>query len=102
MKILGIFVISLLTLFFNEINTSKTRSHTSIGSGVFSLGLSKYKHRIQSKIKTVIKSFSTTNSGIKKKVKLLPGIIYFEGWIRFFKYSGEEQLRPNNFFTNHL
>jgi len=96
MKILVFFIMFLLTSFFNGINATNTESR--IGSGVFSLGLSKYKHRSQ--IKTENKSFSSTNLEIMKKVKLLPGTIYFQGWIRFFKYTGENLLRPSHFFTN--
>merc|ERR1712032_997224 len=28
------------------------------------------------------------------------GTIYFQGWVRFYKYSGSKQLRPSHFFTN--
>jgi hypothetical protein len=62
----------------------------SSSSGTYSLGLSKYKKS---------KHYSTLEIN-RKKVKLLPGKIYFEGWLRFFKYSGGNQLRPSHFFKN--
>jgi len=101
MKILGTFVIFLLTLFLIGINTTKTRSrsHSRFGSGVFSLGLSKLRN--ENHLKSGIKLYSTLNSKKKnKKIKLLPGKLYFKGWLRFYKYSGGNQLRPNHFFTN--
>ena len=66
MKILGAFVLFLLTLFFIGINTSKlhTRVRSSSGSGSYGLGL--YKHT--SHLKERVKLYTTKKPKTKKKL----------------------------------
>ena len=85
MKILGIFIMLILTFYSINILTIK--------SGSFSF------NKLNNKVSNTSGSNSLMENK-RKKIKLLPGMLYFQGWIKFFKYSGGKVLRPTNFFIN--
>jgi len=107
MKILGTFIIFILSICFI--------SNTSIGIGVGSGSFGKNKLSHMSSSNNQLSHMSNSNNKLshmsnskmllekkkkKKHVKLLPGKLYFQGWVRFYKYTGAAMLKPNHFFKN--
>ena len=88
MKILGIFILFLVCLCF--INNTELQSHSSEK-------LEKKKHESSGSLDDF---FTIKPKKINKKIKIKGGKIFWEGWVRYFKYTGGKISRPSNFFKN--